>query len=183
MRNRGISLAAAGLILSASALVAQATPAAPPAAVKPAAAPKPAVPPTPAVTATPTAAPSAPAAPAAPIKPSGNEIEWGRKFTQWLFGAQFDSLYAHASPEAQESLGKPEEMQGHLDELAARIGEETEVLEEKVVMRNGKPQYWRTSRYSLASEPFMLRWVIVQGQLQGIGMNPASMAPPIDAEQ
>jgi hypothetical protein len=183
MRYRGISLAAAGLILSASLLAAQATPASPPAPAKPAAAPKPAVPTTPAVAPTPAAAPAAPVAPAAPIRPIGNEIELGRKFTQWLFAAQFDSLFAHAGGDGQEALGKPEEMQGHLDELVARLGEESDVIEEKVVMRNGMPQYWRTSHYTLASEPFMLRWVIAKGQIMGIGMNPASMAPPIDAEQ
>jgi hypothetical protein len=124
-----------------------------------------------------------PAVPAAPIRPVGNEIELGQKFTRWLFTAQFDSLHAHATPEAQEGLGRPEEMQGHLDELVARIGEESEVIEEKVVMRNGQPQYWRTSLYTMAPEPFMLRWVIVNGQLAGIGMNPASRAPAIDPVQ
>ena len=177
MRYRGIGLAVAGLILSASALAAQATPATP---AKPAVAPTPAAPPAGVATPVPAAAP---AAPAPPIKPIGNEIELGRKFTQWLFMAQFDSLFAHAAGDGQEALGKPEEMQQHLDELVARLGEESDVVEEKVVMRNGKPQYWRTSHYTLAPEPFMLRWVIVNGQIMGIGMNPASMPPPIDPEQ
>lgn len=180
MRYRGISLAVAGLLLSATALAAQATPATPATPAKPAVAPTPAAPPAGVATPVPAAAP---AAPAPPIKPIGNEIELGRKFTQWLFMAQFDSLFAHADGDGQEALGKPEEMQQHLDELVARLGEESDVVEEKVVMRNGKPQYWRTSHYTLASEPFMLRWVIVKGQIMGIGMNPASMAPPIDAEQ
>lgn len=179
MRYRGISLAAAGLILSATMLAAQATPAAPATPPKPSPAPASAVAPAPAAT----PAPAAPVVPAAPIKPVGNEIELGQKFTRWLFTAQFDSLHAHATPEAQEGLGRPEEMQGHLDELVARIGEESEVIEEKVVMRNGKPQYWRTSLYTMAPEPFMLRWVIVNGQIDGIGMNPASRAPAIDPAQ
>jgi hypothetical protein len=175
MSYRRFSLATAGLVLSTTVLAAQTTPATPP---KPA--PVPAVAPTAAAT---PASPAAPVAPSAPIKPVGNEIELGQKFTRWLFTAQFDSLHAHATPEAQEGLGKPEEMQGHLDELVARIGEESEVIEEKVVMRNGMPQYWRTSLYTMAPEPFMLRWVIVNGQIAGIGMNPASRAPAIDPVQ
>jgi hypothetical protein len=173
MRYRGIGLAAAGLVLSATMLAAQATPATPSTPPKPAPVPA----------ATPAAAPAVPAAPAAPIKPIGNEIELGRKFTQWLYTAQFDSLFAHADAEGQQTLGKPEEMQAHLDELVARLGDESEVVEEKVVMRNGKPQYWRTSKYTLAPEPFMLRWVIVNGQIMGIGMNPASNPPAIDPVQ
>jgi hypothetical protein len=172
MSYRRFSLAAAGLVLSTTVLAAQASPATPPAPGKPMAAP-----------ATPPAPAAAPVAPAAPIRPVGNEIELGQRFTRWLFTAQFDSLHAHATPEAQEGLGKPEEMQGHLDELVARIGEESEVIEEKVVMRNGQPQYWRTSLYTMAPEPFMLRWVIVNGQIAGIGMNPASRAPAIDPEK
>lgn len=136
-----------------------------------------------ALSATMLAAQATPAAPTAPIQPVGNEIELGRKFTQWLFTAQFDSLFAHADAEGQQTLGRPEEMQAHLDELVATLGEESEVIEEKVVMRNGKPQYWRTSTYTMAPEPFMLRWVIVKGQILGIGLNPASRAPAIDPPQ
>jgi hypothetical protein len=181
MSYRRFSLATAGLVLSTTVLASQATPATPATPPKPA--PVPAVAPSAAATPAPPAAPAAPVVPAAPIRPVGNEIELGQKFTRWLFTAQFDSLHAHATPEAQEGLGKPEEMQGHLDELVARIGEESEVIEEKVVMRNGQPQYWRTSLYTMAPEPFMLRWVIVNGQIAGIGMNPASRAPAIDPVQ
>jgi hypothetical protein len=92
-----------------------------------------------AATPAPPASPAAPVVPAAPIRPVGNEIELGQKFTRWLFTAQFDSLHAHATPEAQEGLGRPEEMQGHLDELVARIGEESEVIEEKVVCGTASP--------------------------------------------
>lgn len=179
MRYRGISLAGAGLVLSATMLAAQATPAAPATPPKPSPAPTSTV--APASAATP--APAAPAVPAAPIKPIGNEIELGRKFTQWFFTAQFDSLFGYFDEEGQQNLGNPAAMQQHLDELVARVGEETAVIEEKVVMRNGKPQYWRTGTYSLAAEPIMIRWVIVNGKILGIGLNPASQAPPIDPVQ
>jgi len=70
-----------------------------------------------------------------------------------------------------------------LDQMSSRAGEETKVLEEKVVMRNGSPQYWRTAEFSMMAEPVMLRWVIVNGEINGVGMNPASQAPPIDPVQ
>jgi len=55
------------------------------------------------------------------------------------------------------------------------------VVEERFVKRNGQTQYWRTSKYSLPSEPIMLRWVLnAKGEILGMGLNPASQAPPID---
>jgi len=113
----------------------------------------------------------------------GNETELGRAYTTWLYAAQFDSLFAHMSDEMQTDMGGPDEMAAQWNQFSARIGEETKVLDEMVVMRNGVPQYWRTSEYSMAPEPVMLRWVIVDGEIRGIGINPASQAPPIDPDQ
>lgn len=113
----------------------------------------------------------------------GNEIELGRKFTMWLYFGQFDSLYARMDADSRTELGSPEKMAEEFDSFVSQVGEETSLIEEKVVMRNGNPQYWRTANFSLASEPIMIRWVIVNGEIWGIGANPASQAPPIDPEQ
>ena len=65
--------------------------------------------------------------------------------------------------------------------LTARAGLETEVLEEKFVKRNGNTQYWRTSNYTVFDEPVLFRWAFnKQGQIVGMGLGPASDAPPID---
>jgi len=113
----------------------------------------------------------------------GNEIELGRKYTQWFYAAQFDSLWAHMGEDTRKELGQASAMGEWLDQMSSRAGEETKVLEEKVVMRNGSPQYWRTAEFSMMAEPVMLRWVIVNGEINGVGMNPASQAPPIDPVQ
>jgi len=113
----------------------------------------------------------------------GNEMELGRQFTALLYTAQFDSLFAHMSEEMRTDMGSPDDMAAQWDQFSARIGEETKVVDEMVVMRNGSPQYWRTADFSMAPEPVMIRWVIVDGQIRGIGINPASQAPPIDPDQ
>jgi hypothetical protein len=113
----------------------------------------------------------------------GNELELGRKFTQWLYTAQFDSLIAHMSEEARKEMDIPSALSEGLDQLSAQAGEETGVVEEKVVMRKGNPQYWRTANFSMMAEPLQIRWVIVNGEILGIGMNPLSQAPPIDPVQ
>jgi hypothetical protein len=113
----------------------------------------------------------------------GNEIELGRKYTAWFQASQFDSLWAHMSQEMRDNLGEPAAMAQAHEQIASRAGEELKVLDEMVMMRNGEPQYWRTSEYSMMAEPLMLRWVIVNGEIWGIGINPASQAPPTDPEQ
>jgi hypothetical protein len=133
-------------------------------------------------TATTSATATAPAAPEVHPK-VGNEIELGRKFTAWLYVGQFDSLFTRMSKDAQEQMKSPDEMAGEFDQFTAQVGEETGVVEEKVVMRKGNPQYWRTANFSMAPEPIMIRWVIVNGEIWGIGINPASQAPPIDPVQ
>jgi hypothetical protein len=141
--------------------------------------------PAPAASATAAATATAPT-PATPplVHPKvGNEMELGRKYTQWFYTAQFDSLFAHMNEETRTQIGQPAAMGEFLDELTGRAGEETGVVEEKVVMRNGNPQYWRTAIFSMMSEPVILRWVVVNGEIWGIGMNPASQAPPIDPVQ
>jgi hypothetical protein len=35
----------------------------------------------------------------------------------------------------------------------------------------------------MAPEPIQIRWVIVDGEIWGIGINPASQAPAIDPDQ
>ena len=66
----------------------------------------------------------------------------------------------------------------------AQAGSETQLVEERWVRRNGKRQYWRKGVYSNASEPILLRLVILpDGALGGIGLSPASQPPPIEPEQ
>jgi hypothetical protein len=113
----------------------------------------------------------------------GDEMELGRKYTQWFYTAQFDSLYAHMSEDSRKEMGSASAMAEGLDQLTAQAGEETSVVSEKVVMRKGNPQYWRTANFSMMGEPLIIRWVIVNGEIWGIGMNPASQAPPIDPVQ
>lgn len=109
-----------------------------------------------------------------------DQIAAGRRYTEWFLAGQTDSLRAHMTPAAARALTAESFLQS-LDQLVARAGLEDKILEEKMVRRNGQPQYWRTSKFTLFDEPIMIRWVIVDGNLiDGIGMNPKSQAPPVD---
>lgn len=112
--------------------------------------------------------------------PRPDSLALARKFTTWFYTAQFDSLIAHASPDRQDSTAR-RRYQENLDQLTLRAGTEVEVIEEKFAMRNGRPQYWRTAKFSNFPEPIVLRWVIDgKGELVGMGLSPLSQAPPID---
>ncbi len=62
-----------------------------------------------------------------------------------------------------------------------RAGSETEVIEERFRMRKGRPQYWRTARFTDLDQPLLIRFVIDDaGLIAGVGFGPASQAPPTD---
>ena len=112
-----------------------------------------------------------------------DSLAYARQITTWFFAGEADSLVAHSDSGGQ-GIEAEAEWQDRLASFTARIGTETEVLEEKFVKRNGSTQYWRTSKYSnYTTEPFMIRWAFnKQGQLIGAGINPKSQAPPIDPD-
>jgi hypothetical protein len=126
------------------------------------------------------------ATPGVPQTPSAkpDRIALGRQYTQWFYQGQTDSLWSRMEQGVRDQLKTPDEIRRGADELVARAGNEVEVISEKVVKRNGQMQYWRTAKFDRAPEPMMVRWVIGDdGKIIGVGMNPASQAPPIDPDQ
>jgi len=115
----------------------------------------------------------------APARP--DSLALARKYVGWLYETQVDSLWAHTSAEMREDLGSSDWWRQRADEIALRAGSETEVIEERFRMRNGRPQYWRTARFSDFDQPLLLRFVIDDaGMIAGLGMGPASQPPPTD---
>jgi hypothetical protein len=113
-----------------------------------------------------------------------DSLELARKYTQWFYAAQYDSLIAHHAEAARKDSDLPNRLRQSHDELANRAGKELWVNDEKFITRNGKRQYWRTATFSAFSEPLLIRWVIgSSGEIMGLGMGPNSDAPPIDPVQ
>lgn len=109
-----------------------------------------------------------------------DSLALARKYSAWLHGGQYDSLFAHTSVGARENLSE-DWWQQKGEEIAVRLGTEVEVIEERFRMRNGRPQYWRTARYSDFAQPFLLRFVLDdEGKIDGVGSGPLSSAPPTD---
>lgn len=109
-----------------------------------------------------------------------DSLALARKYSTWFNGGQYDSLFAHTAEGAKQNL-TAEWWRERGDEMALRLGTEVEVIEERFRMRNGRPQYWRTARYSDFAQPFLLRFVLDgEGKIDGLGMGPLSQAPPTD---
>ena len=128
---------------------------------------------------------SAPAAtrPAAPAALPADSFDLARKYTQWFYNQQVDSLVAHNSPEARRDPALPARLANSGKELATRAGKELWVTDERFITRNGQRQYWRTATFSGFSEPVLVRWVMnSSGEITGLGLGPKSDAPPIDPE-
>lgn len=111
-----------------------------------------------------------------------DSLAHARMLTDWFFTARHDSVVAYF-PEEERAEITTAELQTRLEELTGRVGLESEVIEEKFVKRNGLTQYWRTSKYSNYDEPVLFRWAFNKlGQIAGMGVGPASQAPPIDPD-
>ncbi|MEO8201878.1 MAG: hypothetical protein ABI679_15210, partial [Gemmatimonadota bacterium] len=109
-----------------------------------------------------------------------DSMELGRKYTIWFYTGMADSLIAHMPAENRLNV-TPDQIMGQLAQVTEHAGNEVSVMEEKFITRNGRRQYWRTSKFDHMDEPFLLRWVInSKGEIDGVGMGPLSEAPAID---
>lgn len=109
-----------------------------------------------------------------------DSLAHSRRLTQWFFNSQADSLRQFI-PADMQSRFTPDVIAQQLAEITSKAGTESEVIEEKFVKRNGNTQYWRTAKFSLASEPMLFRWAFDKsGQIIGMGFGGLSQAPPID---
>ena len=121
-------------------------------------------------------------APARPPLPN-DSLALARRFATWIWTSQVDSLLAH-SPAADRTAENRQQMVDGIAQMQARVGNETALVEERWVRRNGNRQYWRVARFSdFADEPVVLRIVISPaGEMIGVGFNPLSQVPPVDPE-
>jgi hypothetical protein len=128
--------------------------------------------------AAPTASP--PARPR-PAQLAPDSLERARTYTAWLYTNQTDSLFAHMDSASRAETRTPQGLEAVVERLASRAGTEESLISERWVLRNGLRQYWRTAKFSLIGEPFLVRLVLVApGTFSGVGLGLASQAPPID---
>ena len=85
------------------------------------------------------------------------------------------------APDLLESIGGRAGVKAAQDQVTMRAGIELNAPEVRFVWRKGKRLYWRTMQMSTFDGFFLLRVVLLEdGRIAGIGMGPASGAPPVD---
>lgn len=108
-------------------------------------------------------------------------IAAGQKASEFFYAGKMDSLWAMLTPGFRADIQNQQALTDRLGLIVGRAGFETKVVQEKLKMRNGKPQYWRAADFSSLPEPLLLRWVIEpDGKVSGMGIGPLSQAPTTD---
>jgi hypothetical protein len=128
----------------------------------------------------PTPLPAAAVKPSMPPAPTTDLVVAGRKITDWILANQIDSVVANLGPGSNADTTKME-LTRLIGEIAIHGGNQVKVVEEKVVRRGGRYQYWRTAEFDHAPSAVLLRIVLTpDGKYGGFGIGLAENAPPID---
>lgn len=86
------------------------------------------------------------AAQSAPVS-RDDSLALGRKYVQWVYEDQADSLWARVDDRLRGMMGSPAALSRENVELIVNFGAETEVVEETVSARDGNLVYTREVRF------------------------------------
>jgi hypothetical protein len=104
----------------------------------------------------------------------------GRRYTQWLYAGEVDSLFARFSPQMRQAIPTAEALRAMNQQIQGQLGTETEVVGERVLDPPPAPgliAYVRSARFSAV--PMVLDVFIVvdsAGTLQGLTVRPQQSA-------
>lgn len=112
-----------------------------------------------------------------------SQLELGRRYTQWLYTGQVDSLWARFSPEMRQAIPTPQALSEMRTQIQTQAGDETEVLSERILDPTPEPGmtvYVRTARFAKA--PMNVNVTVVTdsaGIIQGLSVRPERNPPAI----
>jgi hypothetical protein len=130
------------------------------------------------------ASPAPQPAPPAKVALDYDSLAFGRQVTDWFYGGQTDSLWAHTDPGMRAQMSGGDEWSRMLAELIGRAGGESELVEERWMLRGGHRQYVRIfNAVTFTDDKVVLRWALGPGKtILGAGLNPLSQMPAADPE-
>jgi hypothetical protein len=113
---------------------------------------------------------------------SADSVEQGRALTRWFTQGKVDSLWSVVIPAQGGMLSSKENLAAGMAQFSERAGRVVAVLEERFIWRNGQRQFRSDLQVEGLPEPLVLRWVLrPDRRVGGMGINPASAAPPADS--
>jgi hypothetical protein len=105
-----------------------------------------------------------------------SQMELGRRYTQWLYEGQTDSLWSKFSPEMRQAVPSAQDLETVRQQIQMQVGEETEVVSERILDPSPQPGltvYVRTARFSTA--PMNINVMVAtdaSGTIQGFSVRP-----------
>ena len=109
------------------------------------------------------------------------QFELGRRYTQWLYAGQSDSLWAKFSPEMRQAIPTVQALEEMRLQIQGQAGTETELVSEHIVDPSPEPGltvYVRTARFSNAPMPINVTVVTdATGTIQGLSVRPQRQQP------
>jgi hypothetical protein len=112
------------------------------------------------------------------------QFELGRRYTQWLYEGQVDSLYSKFSPEMRAAIPTVQAFSDMRMQIQTQAGAETGVVSERILDPTPAPGmtvYVRTARF--ANAPMNINVTVVTdaaGIIHGFSVRPAPPENPID---
>lgn len=128
--------------------------------------------------ATPAAVPAA--APPAPSPQSHAEVlAFGREVARLVYARQLDSIMLLADSATGDPADVRERIRVALGQLNEQVGTETRVIAERVMLVNGRAQYWRDADYTGVPVPLILRVITgAPGKWRGFTISTEETLPP-----
>lgn len=111
------------------------------------------------------------------------QIEQGRRYTQWLYEGQVDSLWARFSPEMRQALPSAAALEQMRMQIHGQTGDETEVLSERILDPSPEPPYVvyvRAAHFANLPSTRINVTVVTDpaGTIYGLSVRPAQAAAP-----
>jgi hypothetical protein len=117
------------------------------------------------------------AAPTATAADPPAQLAPGRELSRQFLDRKLDPVWARFTPQMKQAVGSREKLGAFREQVAAELGEEVGMAEERVVNEMGMGVYLRAARWSKAQTRIVMQWSIdSKGMVAGFGVRPE--APP-----
>lgn len=100
-------------------------------------------------------------------------LDLGRTYTQWMFGGEFDSLWARFTPEMQRTFTTRADLERFVGRTAEELGHEKGEASERTSTAAGTRVYSRTASFERAPRPVEIQWSLApDGRVTGMFVRP-----------
>ncbi|MBA3759171.1 MAG: hypothetical protein H0X07_01420 [Gemmatimonadales bacterium] len=107
-------------------------------------------------------------------RPDGQFVQQGRLYTSWLYGNEYNKLWARFSPEMRQTFGSVGELASFAGQAFTHLGTERRVVDESVMEADPFLVYTRAASFNKAQHPILIEWSLARdGEVTGLVVRPA----------